>query len=80
MFRYLDVIDVTAVTPIDCDGTASATGSATRPSIPATRERHVPITIADVAARAGVSKTTVSRVLNGKGELDDGHRGPGPGR
>ncbi|WP_460665294.1 LacI family DNA-binding transcriptional regulator [Kribbella swartbergensis] len=28
------------------------------------------ITIADVAARAGVSKTTVSRVLNGKGELD----------
>jgi LacI family transcriptional regulator len=32
----------------------------------------VPITIADVAARAGVSKTTVSRVLNGKGELDEG--------
>jgi len=31
----------------------------------------VPITIADVAARAGVSKTTVSRVLNRKGELDD---------
>jgi len=30
----------------------------------------VPITIADVAARAKVSKTTVSRVLNGKGELD----------
>jgi LacI family transcriptional regulator len=29
----------------------------------------VPITIADVAARAQVSKTTVSRVLNGKGEL-----------
>jgi LacI family transcriptional regulator len=29
----------------------------------------VPITIADVAAQAGVSKTTVSRVLNGKGEL-----------
>ncbi|BCJ69005.1 hypothetical protein Prubr_60260 [Polymorphospora rubra] len=29
------------------------------------------ITIADVAARAGVSKTTVSRVLNGRGELDD---------
>jgi LacI family transcriptional regulator, galactose operon repressor len=28
------------------------------------------VTIADVAARAGVSKTTVSRVLNGKGELD----------
>jgi len=31
----------------------------------------VPITIADVAARAMVSKTTVSRVLNGKGELDE---------
>ncbi|HEU0239463.1 MAG TPA: LacI family DNA-binding transcriptional regulator [Micromonosporaceae bacterium] len=30
----------------------------------------MPITIADVAARAGVSKTTVSRVLNGKGELN----------
>ncbi|GGQ54858.1 LacI family DNA-binding transcriptional regulator [Couchioplanes azureus] len=30
----------------------------------------MPITIADVAARAQVSKTTVSRVLNGKGELD----------
>lgn len=29
----------------------------------------MPITIADVAAAAGVSKTTVSRVLNGKGEL-----------
>jgi len=31
----------------------------------------LPITIADVAARAKVSKTTVSRVLNGKGELDE---------
>ena len=30
----------------------------------------MPITITDVAMRAGVSKTTVSRVLNGKGELD----------
>jgi hypothetical protein len=30
----------------------------------------LPITITDVATRAGVSKTTVSRVLNGKGELD----------
>ncbi len=30
----------------------------------------MPITIADVAAQAKVSKTTVSRVLNGKGELD----------
>lgn len=30
----------------------------------------MPITIADVATRAGVSKTTVSRVLNGKGEVD----------
>lgn len=29
-----------------------------------------PVTIAEVAARAGVSKTTVSRVLNGRGELD----------
>ncbi|SCF17639.1 transcriptional regulator, LacI family [Micromonospora coriariae] len=29
----------------------------------------MPITIADVAVRAGVSKTTVSRVLNGKGEV-----------
>ncbi|MFD9442354.1 LacI family DNA-binding transcriptional regulator [Streptomyces sp. NPDC060006] len=27
------------------------------------------VTIADVASRAGVSKTTVSRVLNGKGEI-----------
>ena len=31
----------------------------------------MPITIADVAAKAGVSKTTVSRVLNGKGEVDE---------
>lgn len=31
----------------------------------------MPVTIADVAARAGVSKTTVSRVLNGRGELDE---------
>lgn len=31
----------------------------------------MPITIADVASRAGVSKTTVSRVLNGKGEVDE---------
>lgn len=30
----------------------------------------MPITIADVAERARVSKTTVSRVLNGKGEVD----------
>ncbi|MFC4149820.1 LacI family DNA-binding transcriptional regulator [Micromonospora mangrovi] len=30
----------------------------------------MPITIADVAVRAGVSKTTVSRVLNGKDEVD----------
>jgi LacI family transcriptional regulator len=30
----------------------------------------VPITMADVASRAGVSKTTVSRVLNGKDDLD----------
>ncbi|SNX88636.1 LacI family transcriptional regulator [Streptomyces sp. TLI_55] len=29
------------------------------------------VTIADVAARAGVSKTTVSRVLNGKGEINE---------
>lgn len=29
------------------------------------------ITIADVAARAGVSKTTVSRVLNDKGEIHE---------
>jgi LacI family transcriptional regulator len=32
-------------------------------------EECVPITIADVAAQARVSKTTVSRVLNGKGEI-----------
>jgi len=32
----------------------------------------VRITIADVANRAGVSKTTVSRVLNGKSDLDEG--------
>ena len=31
----------------------------------------MPITISDVAAHAQVSKTTVSRVLNGKGELDE---------
>lgn len=30
----------------------------------------MPITMADVAARAGVSKTTVSRVLNGKDDID----------
>jgi LacI family transcriptional regulator len=30
----------------------------------------VTITMADVASRAGVSKTTVSRVLNGKDDLD----------
>lgn len=29
------------------------------------------VTIADVASRAGVSKTTVSRVLNGKGEIHE---------
>lgn len=29
------------------------------------------VTIADVAARAGVSKTTVSRVLNSKGEINE---------
>ena len=30
----------------------------------------MPITMADVASKAGVSKTTVSRVLNGKDDLD----------
>lgn len=33
------------------------------------------ITIADVAAQAGVSKTTVSRVLNGKGDLHESTAG-----
>ena len=33
--------------------------------------KYVRITMADVAARAGVSKTTVSRVLNDKGDIDD---------
>ena len=31
----------------------------------------MPITMADVAKRAGVSKTTVSRVINGKGEINE---------
>lgn len=39
-------------------------------AVPDSLEAAIPITIADVAARAGVSKTTVSRVLNGRGELD----------
>ncbi|RGC69408.1 HTH-type transcriptional repressor CytR [Micromonospora sp. MW-13] len=69
MFRYLAVIDVARVTPVDFDRNRFRNRFRNTPSIPATRERHVPITIADVATRAGVSKTTVSRVLNGKGEL-----------
>ena len=35
-------------------------------------DTDVRITIADVALRANVSKTTVSRVLNGKSDLDVG--------
>lgn len=31
----------------------------------------MPVTIADVAAAAGVSKTTVSRVMNARGDLDE---------
>ena len=34
------------------------------------RERHRAVTIADVAARAGVSQASVSRVLNGKQSVD----------
>jgi LacI family transcriptional regulator len=52
--------------------TGTETGSET-PGTPRSNNggASVPITIADVAARAKVSKTTVSRVLNGKGELDE---------
>ena len=67
--KFSAQVDVTRLTPVDCRGTASATGSANTFTIH-TSEDRVPITIADVAARARVSKTTVSRVLNGKGELD----------
>ena len=63
---------MTAAEPSDSlYGTASETGSGLSWSQhPPEGSSAVSITIADVAARAGVSKTTVSRVLNGKGELD----------
>lgn len=48
----------------------AGTGSGSGTGLAQLLEATIPITIADVAARAGVSKTTVSRVLNGKGELD----------
>jgi LacI family transcriptional regulator len=63
------VIDVTQLTRVEFGGTASETGYAVLSTSPCPKVVPVPITIADVAAQAGVSKTTVSRVLNGKGEL-----------
>lgn len=50
-------------------GTGSGTGSAVRSS-DVREDGRMRITIADVASRAGVSKTTVSRVLNEKSDLD----------
>jgi len=81
----IDVTEVTGVD--SPHGTASATGFVKKRTNDVNRQsdrtkrinvnhtagkgRGVPITIADVAAKAGVSKTTVSRVLNGKGELGE---------
>jgi LacI family transcriptional regulator len=63
-FRYTPFIDGKQARRFtSTHGTGYGTGTGPE-------EAALPITITDVAERAGVSKTTVSRVLNGKGELD----------
>ncbi|CAM5423585.1 hypothetical protein SHIRM173S_03311 [Streptomyces hirsutus] len=52
-------------------GTDSGTGSTGLCTIGPSVREDMGVTIADVATRAGVSKTTVSRVLNGKGEINE---------